>query len=149
MNLVMLMMEAGTLGGITSGLARTNDSAPAPGNPASPAASGPKIQFAGTVFDFGKVTSGEAVRHDFVFTNIGTDTLEIKEVRPGCGCTTAGNWDKRVEPGKTGAIPLQFNSAGFGGTVTKSADYGASNPTATFHCPRADSEWVVSGSGRV
>src|SRR2546425_11312347 len=103
MNLVTLTIVAGTLGGIASDLARSKDSAPAPGNPASPATSGPKIQFAGTVFDFGKVTSGEAVRHDFLFTNIGTDTLEIKAVRPGCVCTTAGNWDKQVERGKTGA----------------------------------------------
>ena len=61
------------------------------------------------------------VKHSFVFTNIGTATLEIKDVRPGCGCTTAGTWDKQVEPGKTGSIPLQFNSANFGGTVMKQA----------------------------
>ena len=35
--------------------------------------------------------------------------------------TNAGVWDKQVEPGKTGSIPLQFNSANFGGKVTKVA----------------------------
>jgi hypothetical protein len=73
------------------------------------------------VYDFGKVNSGEVVKHDFVFTNIGTATLEIRDVRPGCGCTTAGTWDKQVEPGKTGIIPLQFDSTEFFGKVTKSA----------------------------
>src|SRR5881628_1903137 len=71
------------------------------------------------VYDFGKVSSGELVKHTFVFTNIGTATLEIKDVRPSCGCTTAGTWDKMVEPGKTGIIPVQFNSTGYGGGVTK------------------------------
>ena len=118
--LVTLLIAVGTFGGIASGAVQTKDSLPG-GNTAPATIAGPKIQFAETVHDFGKVTSGDVVRHDFVFTNLGTATLEIKDVRPGCGCTTAGNWDKLVEPGKTGAIPLQFNSAGFGGTVTKSA----------------------------
>ena len=75
-----------------------------------------------------KVSSGEVVKHEFVFTNIGTATLEIKDVRPGCGCTTAGTWDKLVEPGKTGKIPLQFNSANFGGAVLKQATVTCNDP---------------------
>jgi len=131
-NLVTLLMVAASLGGLAFGLAQTKESSPAPGaDTAAVTTAGPRVQFAVTVFDFGKVTSGEVVRHDFVFTNIGTETLEIKEVRPGCGCTTAGNWDKQVEPGKTGAIPLQFNSAGFGGPVTKSASVICNDPGTT------------------
>ena len=120
-NFIVLLTIAGTFGSIASGLAQTKDSSPAaaPGEKKESAA--PKIQFAEMVYDFGKVTSGELVKHTFVFTNIGTATLEIKDVRPGCGCTTAGTWDKVVEPGKTGSIPLQFNSANFGGTVMKQA----------------------------
>jgi hypothetical protein len=48
--------------------------------------------------------------------------------RSGCGCTTAGSWDRQVEPGKTGVIPLQFNSTGFKGTVTKSATVACNDP---------------------
>jgi len=87
----------------------------------APDSSGPRIEFATPTYNFGKVNAGELVRHDFVFTNTGGALLEITDVRPGCGCTTAGTWDKRVEPGKTGVIPLQFNSANFDGAVTKSA----------------------------
>src|SRR5262245_28798888 len=102
--------------------ALAEDTAPKPTGAEAPAGgAGPKIQFAEIVYDFGKVSSGEVVKHSFVFTNIGTATLEIKDVRPGCGCTTAGTWDKEVEPGKTGSIPLQFNSANFGGTIMKQA----------------------------
>ncbi len=127
-NLVTLLM-AGTLGGLASSLAQTKSSSPPPvATVARPETSGPRIEFGGTVFDFGKTNAGEVVRHDFVFTNTGTATLEIKDVRPGCGCTTAGSWDKTVEPGKSGAIPLQFNSTGFGGSVTKSATVICNDP---------------------
>src|SRR5262249_2933501 len=55
----------------------------------------------------------------FIFTNVGDQTLEISAVQPSCGCTTAGEWTKKVEPGQTGTIPLQFNSASYTGPVTK------------------------------
>src|ERR1043166_1825618 len=119
MNIVMLLVVAGPVGGLVSSRAQTQDSKDSAAD--AGAAEAPKIQVAGPVFDFGKVNSGELVKHSFVFTNSGTATLQILDVRPGCGCTTAGTWDKQVESGKTGSIPLQFNSANFGGMVVKSA----------------------------
>jgi hypothetical protein len=93
--------------------------------PTGPAA---KIEFDSTTFKFEKIKQGEAVKHSFIFTNTGNVTLQILDVKPGCGCTTAGQWDKTVEPGATGAIPLQFNSAGFGGIVAKSATVTCNDP---------------------
>ncbi len=89
----------------------------------------PKITFAQTVFDFGTVKSGQIVTNSFVFTNTGSATLTINEVKPGCGCTTAGAWDKIVEPGHTGSIRLQYNSSGFGGKVTKVTTVTSSDPS--------------------
>src|SRR6266540_7073090 len=127
--LVTLLIVAGTLDGVAVGPAQAEDAVTPPEkNVAAPESAGPKIQFAGTVYDFGKIGAGELVKHEFVFTNIGAATLEIKDVRPGCGCTTAGTWDKKVEPGKTGVIPLQFNSTGFSGSVTKSATVTCNDP---------------------
>src|SRR2546426_8204639 len=120
--LLTLLMAAGALGSVAHSRAQADEAPPKPvATAALPGGAGPRIQFAEVVYDFGKVSSGEVVKHAFVFTNIGTATVEIKDVRPGCGCTTAGTWDKEVEPGKTGSIPLQFNSANFGGTVMKQA----------------------------
>jgi hypothetical protein len=124
-----LLTIAGTFGGIASGLAQTKDSSPAAAPAEKKESAGPKIQFAEMVHDFGKVSAGELVKHTFVFTNIGTATLEIKDVRPGCGCTTAGTWDKVVEPGKTGSIPLQLNSANFGGIIMKQATVTCNDPS--------------------
>ena len=60
-----------------------------------------------------------AVKHDFIFTNTGEGLLEVTDVHPGCGCTTAGSWSRKVEPGQTGTIPIQFNAGGYSGAVTK------------------------------
>jgi hypothetical protein len=73
---------------------------------------GPRIQFATPVYDFGRVRAGEPVKYTYVFTNTGDRLLVINSVQPGCGCTTAGDWTRQVEPGKTGNIPIQFNTAG-------------------------------------
>jgi hypothetical protein len=88
----------------------------------------PRIEFGSTGFDFGKVTCGEAVKHGFVFTNTGTAVLEISDVKPSCGCTTAEVWDRLVQPSKTGVIPLQFNSSGFGGAVAKTVTVICNDP---------------------
>lgn len=97
--------------------------------PGQVATAGPRVQFAELAHDFGQIAVGAVAKHDFVFTNVGTATLEITEVKPGCGCTTAGTWDKRVEPGQTGRIPLQFNSTGFSGSVSKGATVTCNDPT--------------------
>src|SRR5438093_7343951 len=80
---------------------------------------GPTIQFQTKVYDFGKVKSGEPVKYTFIFTNTGDAVLILTNVQPSCGCTTAGEWSHQVEPGKTGTIPVQFNSANYGGQVVK------------------------------
>lgn len=89
----------------------------------------PRIRLAETIHDFGRIDSGTVARNDFVFTNTGNAVLEITEVKPGCGCTTAGQWDRRVEPGKTGKIPLQFNSTGFSGSISKMATVTCNDPS--------------------
>ncbi len=97
--------------------------------PAAPSKGAPKIQFSETTFNFGKVQTSDKPQHEFIFTNTGEAVLEITEVRPGCGCTTAGAWDRQVQPGKTGKVPLQFNPANFSGPVTKMATVTCNDPT--------------------
>jgi hypothetical protein len=96
-----------------------------PANPAPDA--GGKIQFANPIHDFGRVKSGDIVKHEFIFTNIGTTTLEVTHVQPTCGCTAAGEWSRKVEPGQIGKIPLQFNSTSFNGAVHKSVTVNSSD----------------------
>src|SRR6266487_1118430 len=124
MSLVTQLIVASSLGGLLSCAAETKELLPR-------ATLGPKIQFDSTEHDFGKVESGVVVKHDFVFTNTGKATLEIGDVRPGCGCTTAGTWTKKVKPGRTGIIPLEFNSGNFSGAVSKQATVICNDPGQT------------------
>ncbi len=95
------------------------DAAPAADATSTTNLIGPRIQFESQMHDFGRAKAGEPVRLTYVFTNTGDQTLEVTEVRPTCGCTTAGDWSRKVEPGKTGTIAIQFNTANFNGSVQK------------------------------
>lgn len=82
-------------------------------------ASGPRIQFEAPLHDFGRIASGALVKHSFVFKNSGDATLNVTHVAGSCGCTAPGDWTRKVEPGQTGSIPIQFNSGNFNGLVFK------------------------------
>ena len=93
----------------------------------------PHAKFSEITHDFGKVKAGEMLRHDFVVTNTGTGVLEITAVQPGCGCTTAGTWDRQVQPGQIGKIPIQFNPGNFSGTVQKPVTITCNDPAQGTH----------------
>lgn len=96
---------------------------------------GPRIQFAEPVFDFGRVKSGEVIKHAFILTNIGDQVLEVTNVQTACGCTAAGEWSRRVEPGQSGRIPIEFMTANFSGAVLKTVSVAStdkSQPVVTL-----------------
>jgi len=79
------------------------------------------------VYDFGRIKAGELVKYSFVFTNNGDQPLELSNVQPSCGCTTAGDWSHKVMPGETGKVPIQFNSANFNGSVFKTVSVSSND----------------------
>jgi hypothetical protein len=103
-------------------------STPATNRPAAPA---PHIQFASVTNDMEKIVGGQIVKCTFVFTNTGDRPLEITDVRSSCGCTTTGDWSRKVEPGQTGTIPIQFDSTDFDGPVSKSILITCNDPRQT------------------
>ncbi len=58
----------------------------------------------------GKVKKGEIKKFDFVFTNTGTDAIEI-DIASGCDCTTLDYPRHKILPGKKGTIHVTFDSA--------------------------------------
>jgi hypothetical protein len=80
---------------------------------------GPAIHFWSDNYNFGVVTEGNPVNHIFEFTNTGTETLIVSDVHPTCDCTVAGNFDKEIQPGKSGKIPITFDSTNYDGQVMK------------------------------
>ena len=70
----------------------------------SPAyAEGPNMVVPEKIKDVGTVPQGEMVEVDFSILNEGTDTLQVKAVRPTCGCTVA-DYDKEIKAGGEGLV---------------------------------------------
>ncbi len=86
---------------------------------ASPAAIGPRLEFDRLTYDFGRVAAGSVVSCEFVYRNTGDQVLEIRDVRPSCGCTTASNWKRQLAPGESSQLAFQLNTANFSGPLHK------------------------------
>lgn len=84
-----------------------------------PKITGPGIALDTPAYEFGRMMGGADIRHDYWFTNIGTENLEITSVRPSCGCTTMGDWDRVVPPGRTGRIPIKIATGKMTGRISK------------------------------
>lgn len=86
--------------------------APAPGGSAAAGpAAGPRVRFATKSIDLGTIIAGEVVRRRFAFTNAGDAPLEIRAVKPSCGCTAALVSAERLAPGESGQIEVRYDSA--------------------------------------
>jgi hypothetical protein len=119
--------------GASYGLELTNAPSNSPSTTTAPALTAPKnagpwIQFAELEFDFGTVICGQVIKHEFVFTNAGTELLEIKDVKSTCGCTSAAAGSQQVKPGESGKIPIEFHTRQFSGPITKTITIAINNP---------------------
>jgi hypothetical protein len=90
------------------------------------------ISFDSGMYNFGKISQGEKVNHEFKFTNTGKSPLIISNATATCGCTTPDIPKEPIKPGDTGVIKVVFNSTGKMGmqdkivTITSNA-----NPATT------------------
>lgn len=65
----------------------------------------PRLMIEETVFEAGTVQPDSVIHHAFVVKNEGDAVLNIKSVRPGCGCSVA-KYDKTIAPGESGKIDI-------------------------------------------
>ncbi|MGE5409575.1 MAG: DUF1573 domain-containing protein [Clostridiales bacterium] len=79
----------------------------------------PKLVISDTQHDFGTIEEGKVVDWTLNFKNDGKATLEIKEVKTDCGCTAAVISGKKIEPGKSGNLRIEFDSAHKSGKITR------------------------------
>lgn len=95
--------------------------APPAGPPTEAAAAGkePKFVCDQPSHEFKEVWSGDNVVHTFVIKNTGEAPLEISQVRPSCGCTLTGEYDKLIQPGKEGKIPISVNTKNMSHQIIK------------------------------
>jgi Protein of unknown function (DUF1573) len=80
----------------------------------------PVIKFEEQFFDFGEITQGQKVSHDFKFENTGVNELVLSAAYADCGCTVAEVPRQPIPAGKSNAIRVTFDSAGKTGIVNKS-----------------------------
>ena len=93
----------------------------------------PEIFFANPDFNFGKIYKGNKVEHVFKFKNQGNDTLEIKKVKPSCGCTAVMLSNNTILPGNTGEVKATFNSGNYRGNVKKTIAVLSNDPDTPSH----------------
>ncbi|MFH2095392.1 MAG: DUF1573 domain-containing protein [Bacteroidota bacterium] len=91
-------------------------------------ANAPSIQFENTTFNFGTIKQGDAVTHEYKFTNTGKRNLEIRKIKASCGCTATSPADKIIGPGKTSTIKATFNSRGKSGKQNKTITVITNDP---------------------
>jgi len=80
---------------------------------------GPKMVIAEKTLDFATVAQGEVIEANFKLVNQGSQPLQLKAVRPTCGCTVA-NFDEEIAPGSEGYVKAKLNTSAFSGPITKS-----------------------------
>ena len=96
----------------------------------------PKIQFDQTTYDFGQIhEEGGKVTARFNFTNVGTEDLILKSVRPGCGCTAANYTKTAVAPGQRGFIDATYNPANRPGSFNKNIKVTTNEPEMEVEKP--------------
>ncbi len=91
-------------------------------------ASKARIEFINDFWDFGSIPIESVVKYDFVFKNVGSDTLLITRVKTTCGCTTAPLSSDRVAPGETAEISASLNTKKLKGTIKKSILIDCNDP---------------------
>jgi len=93
-------------------------------------AEAPKLNFAETTHDFGSMKKNTALETEFIFTNTGKSSLNIRAMKPNCGCTITKLDKYDYAPGESGSIGVTFDSTGRRGTQQKSIIVFSNDPSA-------------------
>lgn len=91
------------------------------------------------IFNFGTVSEGEKLTHDFLVQNKGNYELIIFEVNRTCGCTVVDFEKGPIAPGKSGKVTIRFNTSGRVGAVNKKV-------TIISNSQRGNPELVIQGT---
>lgn len=69
-----------------------------------------QMTFENEHINLGKVKRGEIRNFDYVFTNTGSETIEI-DIASGCDCSTLDYPTHPIKPGQKAKIHVKFDSA--------------------------------------
>ena len=88
----------------------------------------PKIVCAEPAFNFGEMESSKDVEHTFILKNEGDLSLEIKQVRPSCGCTVANISQNTIPPGGQAEVTTRLSLRGRQGSQHKTISVESNDP---------------------
>ena len=80
----------------------------------------PVFKVANTMVDIGTMAQATTKDVEFKYKNEGKRDLNIRLVKPSCGCTAVQQGSMVIKPGQESSIKASFNSTGYSGKVTKS-----------------------------
>ena len=78
--------------------------------------------------DFGDVEEGKVAETTIGFTNEGSGTLEIIDVKTSCGCTAALLSSKKLGPGQKGTVKIEIDTANREGVMTRTVTLYSNDP---------------------
>ena len=71
----------------------------------------PEFNWTNTTYNFGRIKVGEAVSHEFAFTNKGDSPLIISSVKASCGCTVTDYSRNPINPGDQGYVYARYDAS--------------------------------------
>ena len=102
--------------------ATAKPTAPAPAPAPAPKTNNSRLEVPEVTFRFGYAPQNAKIAHVYWLKNVGTDTMHLADVRPGCGCTKAPLRKKNVAPGDSADVEVIFSTGHYSSTVQKSAN---------------------------
>lgn len=88
----------------------------------------PQLRLAAAEYDFGTVSQGSLVTHEFELENAGKGPLHIQRIVPACGCTASSVDKDFIAPGETGKVKVEFDTSGFSGEKVKTVRLYTNDP---------------------
>jgi len=93
-------------------------------------AQAPQLKFEETTHDFGSIKKNVSLTTEFKFTNTGKSPLNIRAMKPNCGCTISKLEKYDFAPGESGVLEVEFDSTGRRGSQQKSIVIFSNDPQA-------------------
>ncbi|HIQ21103.1 MAG TPA: DUF1573 domain-containing protein [Planctomycetes bacterium] len=88
----------------------------------------PRVAVDKQLYDFGVMDASATGSHDFVFTNVGTGPLKLKELDTSCSCTVSQITAETIPPGQSATVTVQWTGKGVNGHFRHTATIGTNDP---------------------
>jgi len=89
----------------------------------------PRIEYASSYMDFGKVIPGQRVSHSFLLENRGGRPLRLRKTRSSCSCARATVSTQSLEPGERGEMVVIWDTPSHGGSVRRTVLLETNDPS--------------------